>query len=388
MNVALLPSAFHPNLGGVEELSRQLALELRRQGHGVVVIANRWPRDLPPFEEIDGLPVHRMPLRWPAWGLKSEISYKLTHRRVEAQLCDLLRRERCDVLHVQCVSSNGLAALVARERLGLPLVVTLQGELTMDFGRTFQRSPFAIQTMRRCMAEAELVTACSGKTLADGAAYFGRPFGDRGRVVFNGSQQADFGSVTPHANPRPYLFALGRLWPEKGFDVLIRAFAHAGLAASHDLLLAGDGDERGKLTSLVAELKLADQVKLVGRADRAAVTAYFKGAELFVLPSTADEGLPVVCAEAMAAGRAVVATRSGGTPEAVLDGETGLIVEKGDMPGLAAAIRRLVDDPALRSRLAAAGLARAPLFGWPEITRQYVACYETARSRRASSAAA
>ena len=382
MNIAVLPSAFFPSLGGVEELTRQLALELRKQGHGVVLITNRWPRDLPEHEVIDGLDLYRLPFRWPGSGLKSEITYRLTHRQVEAKLCDILRRHQCDVIHVECVSSNGLYGLAAQRRMGLPLVVTLQGELTMDAGRIFQTLPIAQTTLRRCMAEAQIVTACSQKTLDDGIGFFGQSLGHRGRVVFNGSQSADFSTVTPHNNDRPYLFALGRLVPQKGFDVLIRAFAHAGLGASHDLLLAGEGPERANLTALAVELKVAGQVKLVGRADRARVSALFKGAELFVLPSTADEGLPVVCAEAMAAGRAVVATRSGGAPEAVLDGKTGLIVDKGDMPGLAVAIRKLTDDPELRNRMAAAGAERAPLFGWPEITRQYLACYRAAQQSR------
>jgi glycogen synthase len=386
VNVAILPSAFHPSLGGVEELSRQLALELRNQGHGVIVVTNQWPRTLPEFEDIDGLPVYRLPFRWPGSGLKSEISYRLTRRRVESRLRELLRRNAVDVLHVQCVSSNGLYALGAQQRLNLPLVVTLQGELTMDAGRLFQTVPFAQSVLRRCMAEADVVTGCSGMTLGDGEAFFGQKLGDRGRVVFNAAQVADFGRVTPLANPRPYLFALGRLVPQKGFDVLLRAFADTGLAATHDLLLAGDGPDREALQALIGELKLDGVARLVGRADRPQVAAYFKGAELFVLPSTADEGLPVVTAEAMAAGKAVVATRSGGAPEAVLHEQTGLIVEKGDRAGLAAAIRRVVGDPALRQRLADAGLARAPLFGWPEITRQYVACYEAARQARPSGA--
>ncbi|MGC8625927.1 MAG: glycosyltransferase, partial [Phycisphaerae bacterium] len=65
MNIAIFASAFYPSLGGVEELCRQLALELMRQGHGVIVLTNRWPRDLPANESIDGITVYRLPFRLP-----------------------------------------------------------------------------------------------------------------------------------------------------------------------------------------------------------------------------------------------------------------------------------------------------------------------------------
>jgi glycosyltransferase involved in cell wall biosynthesis len=257
----------------------------------------------------------------------------------------------------------------------LPLVVTLQGELTMDSTGLFERSAFARQTLRDCMAAAEVVTACSSKTLRDGEQFFGQSLRQRGRVIFNGASLEDFRSAVPHVSARPYVFAIGRLVPQKGFDVLLRAFAEANVP-SHDLLLAGDGSERDTLNALADQLRLTERVKFFGPADRATVPGLFAGSDFFVLPSRADEGLPVVTAEAMAAGKAVVATRSGGTPEAVLDGVTGLIVEKENVAQLAGAIRQLCGDAPLRNRLARAGQQRADLFAWPAIAEQYVACYE------------
>ena len=193
MNIAIFASAFHPSLGGVEELCRQLALELMRQGHGVIVLTNRWPRDLPATETLDGISVYRLPFRLPEGSAKAAINYHLTHSRVERDMLAILRSHKIDLLHVQCVSSNAHYAMIAQERLNLPLVVTLQGELTMDANQIFQKSRQAQEILRRALDRADVITACSGKTLRDGEEFYGKPFGDRGRVIFNGVNLADFG---------------------------------------------------------------------------------------------------------------------------------------------------------------------------------------------------
>jgi glycogen(starch) synthase len=376
MNIALFASAFHPHFGGVEELVRQLAHELQRRGHGVIVLTNRWPRNLAEFEEFEGLPVYRLPFRTSEESLKSKITYRLTHERICAQTLRILDRHAIDVLHVQCVSSNAHYALRARALQPRPLVVTLQGELTMDASRLFERSEGARATLRRALREADIVTGCSTKTIRDAEQFLGEPL-PNARTIFNAANLDDFAQAKPWTHPRPYIFALGRLVPQKGFDLLIEAFADAALPA-HDLLIAGEGPERASLERLIQSRGLAGRVHLLGRAERPKVASLFLGCSFFALPSRADEGLPVVCAEAMAAGKAIVAARAGGTPEAVLDGESGIIFEKEDRPALVAALCQLAGDPALRERFGAAGAQRAPQFSWPSITEQYVAAYHDA----------
>ena len=195
MNIALFASAFYPSLGGVEELCRQLAMELMRQGHGVIVLTNRWPRDLPARETLDGIPVYRLPFRLPEGSAKAAINYHLTHSRIERDMLAILRAHKIDVLHVQCVSSNAHYAMIAQEKLKLPLVVTLQGELTMDANQIFQKSSQAQETLRRALDRADVITACSGKTLRDGEEFYGKPFGERGRVIFNGVNLGEFGAL-------------------------------------------------------------------------------------------------------------------------------------------------------------------------------------------------
>ncbi|HSI32432.1 MAG: glycosyltransferase family 4 protein [Phycisphaerae bacterium] len=377
MNIALLASQYHPHVGGVEELVRQLALEYRRRGHHAIVFANRWPRSLPVHEVIDGVPVYRPAFRTPDACWRSRVTYALSHRLVRAGLHRVLRTNGIEVLHVQCVSANAHYALGATRRLGLPLVTTLQGELTMDATRVFERSPFARQTLRDALAGSAAVTACSQDTLAEAQTFFGDPLGARARVIYNGINLTDFAAPPSGPRPaRPYVLGIGRHVAQKGFDVLIRAFALAALP-THDLVIAGDGPERPALAELARSLGVGDRVRIPGKADRPTAIDLFQQCETFVLPSR-HEPMGIVNLEAMAAGKPVVATRVGGVPEVVTDGVTGLLVEPANPDALATALRQLSADAGLRTRLGNAGRLRAEAFAWPAVADQYLSLYAEA----------
>ncbi len=152
------------------------------------------------------------------------------------------------------------------------------------------------------------------------------------------------------------VLTLAALVPRKGVDVLIRGLAALrGSTPRTVLLVAGDGPERARLEELARELGVGASVRFLGqREDKAELLA---ACDVFALASRA-EGLGVAALEAMALARPVVVSRVGGLGEAVVDGRTGLLVEPGDVAGLAAALARLRDDPALRARLGAQGPVR------------------------------
>ncbi len=379
MRIALMPSAFYPSLGGVEELTRQLAHELLRKGHEVLIVTERWPRNLPRAEKVDGLDVRRFPMRVPTGRPKSNATFLLTTLLVRSAIARELSRFRADVLHVQCVSSTALYALAMQRRLSLPLVVTLQGELTMDANEIFKKPGIAQTILRSAAMRAEVITGCSAKTLDDARDYLDLRAPDKpSRVVFNAASVLDFQKATPFVHDKPFIFALGRMVPQKGFDCLLTAFSQSPFRASHDLILAGDGPVLSELKVLASQLAIDDQVKFLGRANRELTCSLFMGCRLFVLPSRTDEGLPVVCAEAMAAGKPIVATKSGGTPEMILHGRNGLLVEKEDVAGLRTAIDSVLGDLSLAQRIASAAKSHSSNFSWPTIANDYVQCYEFA----------
>lgn len=139
--------------------------------------------------------------------------------------------------------------------------------------------------------------------------------------------------------------SVGRLDAMKGHDVLIRAVAQL---EGVRVVILGEGDERRALEQLATELGVSDRLSLLGWVDNP--RAYLPQFDIFAMPSR-SEGFPLAIVEAMLAGLPVVATRVGSVAEAVTDGETGFLVNKDDVDGLAAALRRLRDDPQLRLRL-------------------------------------
>lgn len=386
MNVALFASAFYPHVGGVEELVRQVAHEFRRQGIGVIVLTNRWPRSLPKREEFEGIPIYRLAMRVPEGSLKAHVNHFLTHALIRGEVSNILTRHKIDLIHVHCVSSNGYYALLARKALGLPLVVTTHGERTMDATQIYQRSAFLNRILRELLAEADHITAVSRHTLDDMEAYWGKPFGARASVVYNGIDLTDFEAGPPHAADAPYIMGIGRLVPQKGFDILLKAFAKASIPG-WKLLIAGEGPERAALQDFIGDLGLQERAKLAGRADRPMAAALFRGCEFFVLPSRM-EPLGIVNLEAMAAGKAVVASRVGGVPEIVIEGQTGLLVPSEDVDALAGAMVRLASDPALRGRLGAAGRRAVDSFTLRATASHYAEIYTQLTARQPEMAAA
>jgi glycosyltransferase involved in cell wall biosynthesis len=164
------------------------------------------------------------------------------------------------------------------------------------------------------------------------------------------------------SEPSGELLCVASLETRKGHRYLFEAFA--ALAERFPYLrvvLVGDGPARAELEQLATMLEIASRVEFRGATTQAEVAAALDRARVFVLPSIRDatgrmEGIPVALMEAMAAGVPVVATRLSGIPELVT-GETGLVVEPGDAPALAAAVASLLEDPGRARRNAAAARA-------------------------------
>jgi len=176
--------------------------------------------------------------------------------------------------------------------------------------------------------------------------------------------------------PNTFLIGfVGRLHLQKGIDTLLEAFSQfAGDHTEARLLIVGDGELRSRLEIMAGSLGISGQVKFVGV--RRNIPEILASLDLFVLPSR-WEGLPLALLEAMAACLPVVATAVGGTPEVVIDGETGLLVPPGDPDALAQAIVFLIENPELRKKMGQAGRKRvAEHFTIQETVRKTEALYQ------------
>jgi len=155
--------------------------------------------------------------------------------------------------------------------------------------------------------------------------------------------------------PAPLVGCVAHLAPEKGLSVLLAAWSEVATAMpGARLLLVGDGPERARLERTAASF-VPDSVVFTGQRDD--VAACLKALDLYVQPSLA-EGLGTSVLDAMACGLPVVASRVGGLPEAVADGETGLLVPPGDPSALATAVLELLRDPERAAAMGAAGRRR------------------------------
>lgn len=158
------------------------------------------------------------------------------------------------------------------------------------------------------------------------------------------------------SSPKMILGAAGRLSPEKGFDLFIEtAIELSSKDASLGFIHFGDGPLRDELSEKIQQANLQDRVILAGFRDD--LDDILPHLDMFVLPSY-TEGMPNVILEAQAAGVPVVATAVGGTPEVVIDGETGRLVNAGDQQGLTEAVAALLKDVEQREHFSIQGKER------------------------------
>ncbi len=380
--VALVPSAYPPSVGGVEELTRHLALALVAAGDEVEVwTGNPDDHDPETVELRDGLVVRRFPMPLPASSWSAVTHAGTTGPRTLRALHRAVRSFRPDVLQVQCFGPNGAYATALARLTGIPLVVTLQGETLMDDADIFDESHVLRAALRAGLRTAAAVTACSAFTLADAVDRFGLPAG-RGVVIPNGVS-LDAAGDTPRHGPGPldrlggrrYVLALGRVVEKKGFDLLLAGYAAMDPAErSADLVIGGSGPALEGLEARAEESGVGDRVHFVGRLSREEVAAAMAGAAVFVMPSRL-EPFGIVALEGWRAGTAVIATNRGGAPEFVHDGEDGLLVDPFDTAAVARALSRLLGDEDLRRTMAAAGRCRVEAFAWPVVAARYRSLY-------------
>jgi glycosyltransferase involved in cell wall biosynthesis len=184
-------------------------------------------------------------------------------------------------------------------------------------------------------------------------------------------------AAAPREEGPPRILTVAHLYPRKGVDTLLRAFA--AVPGDAVLRIVGTGPEREHLERLAHILGLANRVHFLGHLAFAALVAEYRNATLFAL-TTEQEGFGIVFLEAMASSLPIVATRVAAVPEVVSDGVTALLANPGDESTLAQMLETLLADAALRKRLGDAGRAHAAHFAAPVVARQFLAAIAVERT--------
>jgi phosphatidyl-myo-inositol alpha-mannosyltransferase len=276
-----------------------------------------------------------------------------------------------DVVHVHepfTPSSSMWATLAARA----PVVATFHAWL--DRSRLYEVAGPLLGPVRRRLAATIAVSNAAARFLRSALPQL------EPTVIPNGVAVERFSSARPLAWPPGRRIAWAhRLDPQKGFTVMVEVFRI--VANDRDdvwLSVVGDGRDRGAVESLPGGLR--QRVMMLGTLDHAVVPAVLAGADVAVAAATGQESFGYSIVEAMAAGVPVVATEIEGYREVATDGVDALLVPPNDPDALAAAIGRVLDDPALRASLVEAGSRRAASFDWSTVVERVEEVYRSVRT--------
>lgn len=379
----LLANKFHYRKGGAETYYLTVGAELERIGHEVAYFSMRHPDNLPcAWDKYFVTQREYNNVKNPIKAVRDGIAliYSVESKRNFDALC---REFRPDVVHLNNVhrqiTLSILDAPYLREQR-VPVVYTAHDYVTVCPG--YQMLDGAGVVCDRCLEDGRyrhcIENRCVKGSRAKSAlaaleASFNRVHHSNDRIdlviapsrfmrqkLVEGGWPSDKvvvlqnfaddailsraassgGDATDREHP--YLLFFGRLSPEKGVDVLLRAFDRSCPSLPQDmrLVIVGDGPEREQLEWLARELPCSGRIEFAGYQTGDSLQAYVEKASLVIVSSRWRENMPYSVIEAFAAGTPVIGTNIGGIPELVTEGETGFVCEPGDVESLAEAIRR------------------------------------------------
>lgn len=386
----LAVSNFYPpyEVGGYEQLCRDVMERLRTRGHDVAVITSDHRFDSQKGECEQGIErVFRLQPQ-PPGGLNIAMQFFLMRRRAEAHnrraFGEMVKRYSPDVVFIWNLQGLPMELAVDAERLpGIGVAYWLAGYAPAEpdlFWRYWAQRPGKrtmlggikgimrrvaymqmrhegkpVQPQMQHVAVVSEFMRCKG--LAEGT------LPDHTQVIYNGVEVEQFFCPVHQRAVAPLrIIVAGRVSEDKGVHTAIEAVKLATEthgAGSFHLTIAGSGppSHMRHIQSMVEQLGLSQSISMVGWISREQMPNLMADHHVLLLPTIHPEPFARVVLEAMVAGLAVVAAATGGTPEIVRPGETGLLFPAGDASQLAAQIGRLLSDDALRCSLASSGQA-------------------------------
>jgi glycosyltransferase involved in cell wall biosynthesis len=334
--VVMVTHGYYPRIGGAERQVASVSSVLQARGFGVQVITRRFPGTLA-YEEIDGVPVHRLP----APGPKPVASLLFTLAALQR-----ISALQPDIIHAHELISPATIALLAKCLYRKPIVVTVHGGGVPSEVMRLSSRPFGKLRLKVLLAAIDFIIVLSHDIDAELAAQ-GVPSHKRVAIP-NGVDTSRFFPLG-RADQRvlrsklglpvdaPLAIFTGRLVPNKRVNMLVEIWPEVlSVLPDARLLIVGSGPEEEYLRQLVCE-----GVCWLGAQQN--VAPYLQAADLFVLPSVA-EGLSVALLEAMACGLACIATQVGGAPDLIAHQQNGWLIPADDRSVLKDALLALLAD--------------------------------------------
>ncbi len=375
MRICFVSRRFFPAISGMSVYALNLLRELVAAGHDVTMVS-QYRGDPLGIRVYGGGPPPPVPgvrvIGLEQVGEQDGGDFETDVANMKAAILAEHAREPFDILHAQYGYPCGWAVLEASRETGVPNVVSIQGGDGHWVGSCCETHRLAMvrvldhagAVLIGCRSFAEEVTHRLG---TDPARF----------TIVPGA--VDVSRFTPGARPAgevPVLLYHGRVDARKGVLDMLDALAPlAAEGVPFELLVSGIGPTFDETAARITALGLERHARMTGYVDYADVPAVYQRADIFVSPTYA-EGFSNTILEAMASGLAVVSCRSVGVVDCIRDGENGLLTEPGDVPALTGALRRMLTDPAERTRLAAAGLEECRrVYSWQAVGRQIMQVY-------------
>lgn len=340
----------NPLSGGAETHLHEVFGRLAARGHAVVALVSGWPGS-EPRATLDGIEVHRAGTRY-TFSMAAPHHYRrhLGERGFDVVVDDLNKVPLFTPWWVEApvvLLAHHLFGDTAFQAAPVP-VAAATWLLERTVPRVYRNTPIiAVSESTRQDLVARGLSASQIEVIPNG--------------IDVRHYSPDPGSASVE---RPTLLFLGRLKRYKRIDLVLDAVAElAREGLDVELLVAGDGEEHAALRGQAERLGIADRVRLLGFVDDRLKLELLRRAWVHVLTSP-KEGWGLSILEAGACGTPSVASDAPGLREAVVDGETGLLVPHGDVPALAAALGTLLRDHELRARMGGRARAYAERYGW------------------------
>jgi glycogen(starch) synthase len=338
---------FLPDTGGIETFAAKFLPKLQQRNYDIIIVTSHGRHGLADETEYSGIPVFRFHTR-NALG-KRDLGLVI---KIRQQIAKLKQSFKPDIIHIHISDPSVYFHLSTTTACQSPTLVTLHHDIT-----TFRLNCGMDNTLLgQALAMADWVTAVSEATLSN-ILQLMPEIKEKSSVIYNG---IDISNSIPEPLPfdTPCILCLGRLLYEKGFDLAITAFSTIlNRFPRVRLKIVGEGPKCSELKQLAVSLSIADSIDFTGWIDPRKVTSFINQSTVVVMPSR-FEGFPMVALEAAQMARPVVATPVGGLPEAVIDGRTGLLVEKENSLALAEAVTFLLNNPAIAIQMGKAARSR------------------------------
>ena len=362
MNIGLVSVDFYPHVGGIAAHVLELGRALVSAGHVVHVFTVPIGTEPVGTQSLDGMTVHRL-----GTSLIKPIYTWNTHRTLRSAI----DAHNLDVVHV-----HGLRPLEATRNLTVPVIFTNHSS---GFLKRLERGPAQRRRVAKRMTHVAHVLAPS-RELAERTKEvgFSGPVDYIPNAVDTDRYQPGPSSYRTAWNvpdASPVLLLARRLVEKNGVVVFAQCLQYLS-DLPWTAIFAGDGEERGKVESILSRHHLSDRCRLLGNVASTTMPEIYRSADISVLPSFM-EATSITGLESMASSLPLVGTMVGGIPELVNDQETGLLVPPGNPEALAAAIRKLLIDGDLRHQYGRAGRQRViDHFSWKAMALRTSEIYE------------